>query len=232
MTVDCTGTSTDKGIVIKLGASQSADAFEVQNSSGTVLSAFNSGGLLGIGSTTNLGTFYGIVESYSLTDQSGGALANLTGTFTASAGSVGGNYGVILNPTFVSNAQLLDSPMAFRELVAITPKMAAAGTTSSNNIIAQYVQFSIGSGATNGTIANLVGWQLDQPTNAIAATTINVTSAYGIRVLNQGTWANLGINSTTGVAGIAINAQSGATNNTALLIGTTTIPSGNFAILS
>jgi hypothetical protein len=56
-----------------------------------------------------------------------------------------------------------------------------------------------------------------------------ITRAYGAVFQNN---ANAGAGSITSSAGAAITNQSGATNNTNLLIGTTTIPTGNYSIYS
>lgn len=79
-----------------------------------------------------------------------------------------------------------------------------------------------------GTIANCAGIQTSGTSsfsNTIAGT---VTAARGM-VVNNSLKASLTI---TGQAGVNISALSAGTNNTAILMGTNTIPSGNFGIYS
>ena len=83
-----------------------------------------------------------------------------------------------------------------------------------------YAAPSITSGA-SGTISNIVGVYLS-PTNSSATAT--VTNAYGVEVAsitNAGTM--------TSSAGVAVGSLAG-TNTTQLLLGTTTIPTGNYGI--
>ena len=82
--------------------------------------------------------------------------------------------------------------------------------------------------ATIGTVANVSGLESTAVTsfsNAVAGT---ITAARGILINNSGKNAL----TMTGQAGLNISALTAGTNNTAILLGTNSIPSGNYGIYS
>lgn len=87
-----------------------------------------------------------------------------------------------------------------------------------------------GSSASMGTVTNAVGVDATAFTSFSNSLTSTISNGYGVRVSSPG--AGSGPLAPTNVAGVAIDAQSAGTNNTAILIGTTTIPSGSWGIYS
>ena len=125
------------------------------------------------------------------------------------------------------------------------PTMVQTGTTYSGNFTALRSQATIGAANTqnfantglglggvwgrtmitsgaSGTITNVAGVFSQVLNNSSAAT---ITNAYGVDVH---TIANSG--TMTGAAGVAVTGITAATNNTELLLGTLSIPSGNYGI--
>lgn len=103
------------------------------------------------------------------------------------------------------------------------PTVAASNTQNwTGNLVGVSGVVSVTSGA-SGAIANEIGIYAQTTSNL--SSTATVTSAYGVDV---GSIANSG--TMTGAAGIAVANITAATNNTQLLLGTVTIPTGNFSI--
>ena len=85
-----------------------------------------------------------------------------------------------------------------------------------------------GDAASIGTVTQAIGAFVNSVSSFSNAISGTVTSARGILINNAGK-GSLTITSQTG---LNVAAMSGATNNTAVLVGTTTIPSGNYEIYS
>jgi hypothetical protein len=88
-----------------------------------------------------------------------------------------------------------------------------------------------GTSASMGTVTSVAGIRSQAVNSFSNALTATVASAYGVYVSDNYNGGS-GPLAITGNAGIAIAAISAGTNNTGLLIGTTTIPSGNWGIYS
>ena len=154
--------SSTIGQTIKLAVSQSADALQVQNSSGTILSNFNPSGFLGVGfqnTNTDVALWVKGVNFSTATTlfhfYTGGQALPSTNT-----GSAYGYYGYL--------------------------------TTS----------------ATAYTLGNSVVYRADTPVIGAGSA---ITNSHGFFV------NNMGASGVTNASGVTINAQSGATNNTAIL---------------
>jgi microcystin-dependent protein len=82
-----------------------------------------------------------------------------------------------------------------------------------------------------GTVTNVIGGLFQALSSSGNALTSTISNAFGVQVINNANSGSgpLAISKT---AGIAVEAQTRGTDNTDLLIGTITIPSGNFAIYS
>ena len=110
---------------------------------------------------------------------------------------------------------------------------------------AQFLNFMVNSGAiaenaganavglwvgpdvsTMGTVTQTQAGRFTPVVSFGHALTSTVTRAFGVHIVNS----TKGTLTMTGQAGLAIDAISGATNNTALLMGQSTVPSGTFAI--
>jgi hypothetical protein len=99
-----------------------------------------------------------------------------------------------------------------------------ANITGVYGLVGLYISTAMSTGAT-GTLSSRVGIV----NNFSNASAMNITNAYGYRVNSLG---NTGGGTITGFAQIALTALSLATNNVYLLLGTDTIPSGNWSIHS
>lgn len=80
--------------------------------------------------------------------------------------------------------------------------------------------------STMGTVTQTQAGRFTPVVSFGHALTSTVTRAFGVHIVNS----TKGTLTMTGQAGLAIDAISGATNNTALLMGQSTVPSGTFAI--
>lgn len=95
--------------------------------------------------------------------------------------------------------------------------------TSTIGLVSNLSDVRTVAGAT-GTITNMISFSATNITNA--GDTI-ISNCYGLRIVSA---VNSGGGSITKFAGIAIAGQTAATNNTHLLLGTTTAPTGNYGI--
>ncbi|MDB5245384.1 MAG: hypothetical protein JWN90_489 [Parcubacteria group bacterium] len=105
-------------------------------------------------------------------------------------------------------------------------RITNAGTIAQTAGITSTGLFVPTAAASLGTVAETDAGQFVAINSFGNALTSTVTKAIGVHVLNS----TVNTLSVVGQAGVVIDALSGATNNTALLIGTATIPTGNFSI--
>lgn len=114
--------------------------------------------------------------------------------------------------------------------------MGAQATVGATNMYAIYTSNNVGGTAPVGTVTNAANLYVDSTyfSGASGAADVVFTNKYGINIANQGLdgTAGSGTFAITSAAGIALANTSSATNNTNLLIGTTTIPTGtvNYSI--
>lgn len=160
---------------------------------------------------TYAGVWYGAQTSASSTVNYSGAL---TGSFYESyhrgSGTLGALRAVSTNIFQVAGAGVVSS------LIGLNLNMGIEGTVT--NILGVTFNASIGAA---GVAALVSGFDVTA-LNVTAGGA--VTAAYGFRSVN------IGKSGITGAAGIAIDAISAATNNVCALLGTLTIPAGNWGL--
>ncbi len=81
-----------------------------------------------------------------------------------------------------------------------------------------------------GRITNFQGFAISQPQNAATTASVSVGTITGGTISNQGSFTVTTGTSIDNAAGLIIAAQSGATNNSALVLGQSTVPTGNYGI--
>jgi hypothetical protein len=106
-----------------------------------------------------------------------------------------------------------------------------AGTIASTMGVHSFGLFLGGSAATMGTVTSAIGGDFQAVSSFSNALSSTVTSAYAV-VADNSLNAGSGPLTITGLAGVAIDQQTTGANNTNLLVGTKTIPSGAFNIYS
>lgn len=162
------------------------------------------------------GTVSGLSISSSITGTGATAATamNISSTVTG-VGNVA--YGLSLSPTVSSDT---NNSMGIRMVPTVDPtapvsqllglnnnwnigKSTGSNTNSISTAVGNYVRNSVGAGY-SGTITNLYAIQIPNTVNSTATI--------------------------TKLVGVAVGEQSGGTNNTNLLVGTSTIPTGDFSI--
>lgn len=168
------------------------------------------------------------------------AIVDVTATLTDTSGSASTAYiSSIINPAGASTAEFRSMYMTAGVNTAQTLttvdggwfETRNTGGTSSISQVNGVKTFGmiLAAPAANFTTITDANGVLAQGISSFGNTsTGTITSARGVRIINS-TVTN---QTMTGQAGVSIDAISGATNNTALLIGTSTIPTGQFGLYS
>ena len=251
--------SSTIGQIIKLAASQSADGWQLQDSSANVLTSFSSSGNLDFGS--------GILARWSSTSVSGGSkdlglARNAAGVLEINNGTAGtyrdlrlrylgvgaapaSTYGINLVKSASANndsgiyAQITSTTGSYSTYgINVANSSTSGGGVSTGNLfganfnafvyqttnlpnIAVALQAGGGPLGASGALAEVNGLRISNT----AQNGSIITNLYDLRINNASV---TGGSSITSYAGIAIAALTSATNNTHLLLGTTTIPSGTY----
>jgi hypothetical protein len=206
------------------------------------------GGYLRVGSAsapanTTAGDITGVRLSIgnSAFSQTNGMFARIAGTATdTSSTSVGTNTILTISPSGASTASARAATVS---AFLSTSNNITSGTqiggyfegriSSAGDIAAIAGINSIGllasSATALGTVTTAYGGIFQSVLSITHALTSTITNAVGIEISNL-TNSGAGPLTITSQVGLRIAAMSGATNNTALLLGTTTIPTGNFGI--
>jgi hypothetical protein len=215
---DTDGTSAKYGIYIN--TQSGADTNYALYSAASANSYF--AGNLGIGTSTPASP---LEISSTLTADNSRAL-RVTGTFS-SAQSLESGATILANATHTTGTMT--------ELRGIRASAQYSGTSASSPAITTFLSGmfeNIISGASpTGTITNGYGIAIPGINNtATGSPSITVTNQKGLQVSNQANGNGSNGLTITSAAGLVLENTTGATNNTNLLIGTTTIPSGTFSI--
>lgn len=181
------------------------------------------------------GSFGAPIENFWRLISTGGR--TFTRLTVSSASSPIGDF-VRVTPTFLASSAANNGLALTARINVTTPETvngALSGLLSSsaigatNNASSTSALGLVGVGGTTSTEAGALGTYANESTFRASivnlATGFTVTNAYGFYLP---TLVNLG--TITNAAGIAIRAIGVATNNTALLLGTVAIPSGNYGI--
>lgn len=164
------------------------------------------------------------------TDLAGATHISTTGNITASSGTLSGASGIAVLPIFRSVAQTITTINGYQGYLYLRPEMTNTGDIASSESDCYFAQPRIyGAGSTKGTYTAVSGLRVYQPACDLAGTYVFTTNA-GIWVDNVGTPSGSAGLTVTSAVGVLIAGVSGATNNTNLLIGTTSAPSGSFSI--
>lgn len=194
----------------------------------TMIQLDSANGNMGLVGTTPTNTL-GIFASKTFSIDQGAILQMNAFHNTATAGTV---YGFIINSSAIHSTGTMNT-IQCATFQAIYGGAAASGATAA--VTAMYGFFSritANGSNTKGTIANAYAVYIDSPSNQMSGSPdVTITNLRGFHIQNQG--LNSGTNGLvqTSVAGLMIATQTGATNNSGLVMGNgTTIPSGNWAI--
>jgi hypothetical protein len=202
-----------------------ADAGQVNSNFSNILTCANTllAPLSAPSFTTSLGVAGTITDS---TDGDTAALANFQATISPTADSGTNTAAILAVPIYNTSHNLYEvdtnAPTAaiFQNLIVNTGTIADISG-------AQFWGLWVGDDAsTMGTVSSVQGGIFKPIESFDNSLTTTVTKAVGIHV-EDSVKDNLHI---TGQAGIQIDALAAATNNTSLLIGQTTVPTGSFAI--
>ena len=215
-----------------------------ESSPTTKLTVAGSTGNVGIGTA---GSTYkldvnGSVKSLGLNVSGTGInFANFYGTLTdTTAGAkVGINNAVVMNPASASVSSYraytmsAQTPVGNSQQMAdiyalwVEPRIQGSGNMSSTTGVVTSGLLQGSASENFGSIQNTYGINA-YPVNSFGSNTGTVTNATGIHISNS--VVGTGPVTITNQAGLKIAPLSGATNNTALVLGTTSIPAGNFGI--
>ncbi|MCB9821307.1 hypothetical protein H6798_02115 [Candidatus Nomurabacteria bacterium] len=240
-------TIADGGATTFKNSTNSTTAFQVQNSSsGSVFNVDTTNGRVSLGTTTTTAGQLVVTSSNANPSNNYAGIVS-TPTIDYTALSTNTNYAGYFN---ITNTSANDTSGTFTGVYARAQHTAGYDTTYLYGVDAS--TFSTGSGIiTTNSIAINASNTLQGSGSAINATnvkglnveaptlsTVSVTNSLGVDIANQGSASvanTYGIrvaaqtSSTTTNVGVAIG-EAANNNNTNLLIGTTTAPSGSFSI--
>lgn len=203
----------------------------------TISSNLTVSGSAGFGTSPSAGA--AIVINKTISDTESGCQISMVGLMQATTGALTNSFGINSTPIFRALGFKISNANAMYQKSYCGPQMAAATTvghdahTSVATRLAVYPTYLFG-GSTQGTITDGIAFDIQAINNEAnpAAATVDVryTRNFGVRVQNMGTAAGFaGVTIVSG-CGFAIADTTGATNNTNLLLGTVTIPTGTYSI--
>lgn len=131
------------------------------------------------------------------------------------------NIGILSSNTSYSTSSTANALVGLYSQPQVGNLNTANWTQGTYTLLGVYADHRIVSGAT-GTISNVVGLYSRFLNNS---STASVTNNFGVKIGNP-----VAVGTITSNAGLCVDTQSTATNNTGLLLGTATIPSGQFGI--
>lgn len=163
------------------------------------------------------------------TDVANAAQLRFDGVARAQAGSVSIAYGALGQPVMrMSGNTIVQAYGMFFELFA-QPEMATGATNASTALAALRTRLNLSGTGLTGTIASGYGLLCSQPRNDGTVSSVTYTNVFGASIDRQDLFVSGGA-VVVSAAGLAIANNSSATNNTNLLIGSQTIPSGTYSI--
>lgn len=195
-----TGADGNIGLMIRaFSATQSANLFQLENSSGGILAAFGSTGALSIGTTPVAGTPIRVINTY--TDAGPDTMISFSMGLNSSADNTNTNIAVIVQPQIVSTNSHAVTTLTSEQY---TVTHNGSGTLTNGNGIVGRVDNAAAGIITIATAANF---------NVRNLSTGTIGTGYGINV-SAGT--NSGGGTFTTAYGIFINNISGAGTNSAI----------------